>query len=166
MLAGCSQDIQKTATDQIENGKAFFAMGLTKQEADYTFYIFKLSPSTKAPLQYDEIRVTAGNEISRSNGKMILHLAQPGPYFLALLASHPGSTYVSFDCRGRLEFTIKPGVVNYVGDFLFDRHTGPQLIGQNPAVLSEYLAKELPNQKFPIESIPSRTIFNPGSGCL
>jgi hypothetical protein len=161
ILAACTNP----ATYQPEGDKGFLAMGVAGQEDDYQFAIARVSPATGQQLEYAPITLARGNEASRSKGKMVLHLLVPGSYRLTLFTFRLGHP-MNPDCRGRLEFTIKPGVVNYIGDVLFDRHAGPQITGQNPDIVSEYLASEIPDLNFPVESIPVRTFFHPGSGCL
>jgi hypothetical protein len=69
-------------------------------------------------------------------------------------------------CFGQLTFTVKPGMVNYLGNFMFDMRNGPQHIGDTPDVVGAYLAKELPDMKLPVEATPVKTVFNPGSNCV
>jgi hypothetical protein len=159
LLVGCSHDIQSSAVYQPGDGKALFAMGIVTPEIGHEFLLQRFDPATKKVLGSDDVNVTAGNEYFRRIDTMMHHVVaiKPGDYVISRVTYGHGLTvYIDHLCHGTLEFTIKPDVVNYIGDFRLNRDVGVQFASRNPGALSEYLVKELPNVKIPIESTASR----------
>ncbi len=158
-LAGCSHDVSKSAAIQPGDGEAVVALGLIMPEARYSFSIARFDPATKTVLAGGDVTVTPGLEYFRNVEKLRYHVTEiaPGHYILASFTYRRGYFTTNLILtKGTLEFTIQPGVVNYIGDIGFDDDMGLKTIGRSQDGLAAYISAELPNVKLPIQSVPSQ----------
>lgn len=159
-LSGCGSpsDVPKTITAQPGDGTTLVAIGLIMPESPYSFSFDRFDPVTKKLLP-GATMVKSGYEIFPRFDKIRYHVTaiQPGHYIVGgFTYEHGYITHNTALTRGTLEFTVAPGVVNYVGDISFDSDTGLKFLGSNQNGLAAYLAAELPNVKLPIKSVPSQ----------
>ena len=160
VLAGCASpsDVPKTMAAQPGDGQALVAIGLIMPETTYSFSFDRFDSATKTLLP-GATEVKSGLEFFRTVADMRYHVTAipPGHYVIGGFSYK--RAYITHNMAlklGTLEFTVEPGVVNYVGDIAFDSDTGLKFLGRNQDGLAAFMSAQLPNVKLPIKPVPSQ----------